>query len=275
MDDSFALSLFKDMMNNDISEGVYQVLLYTPQKFANGVPWGYVKNVYDNAILPVGLMVIVVFFMIGLIEKLSSEHFNWDQLAKAFGVFVGSWYLIQNAFPIMEGLFQIGANLLAALGGNVSSGHTVNKATQIALWKELTGNDNLKDIGMIDNLFLGLKMFPYWLFNIILGFCAKIICWSRLIELFLRTMYAPIALSDCFHRGLEGSGARFLKNYFALSLQGGVIYAIISLYGVISASVISTSGFWSFVGTSLILGCAAVGLLFKSISFSKELVGTA
>lgn len=286
---SWAMDSFNEIVSGSFSGDVYGVLYETPQNFADGVPWTVVKNFYNDVILPLALGIIVIYFLIALIEKLSSEHFNWDQMVKTFAVFVGSWYLIQNAFPIMEGLFNIGADLLDSLedvfvaaGGDTEfTGPVIGEATKEALWKNLTGKNSLEeDVKFLDSVKIWAELKPYQLCLWILGLCTKIVCYSRIIEILIRTMFAPIALSDCFHRGLDSGGARFLKNYFAVALQGAVIYAVMAIYSIVSVSVLGNltdAGnlqFFAYVGTSIVISFATVGLLFKSLSFTKELVGT-
>ena len=106
--------------------------------------------------------------------------------------------------------------------------------------------------------------------------CVKIICYTRLIEIYIRAAFAPIAFSDFFHNGFQGGGWRFLKSFLAVCLQGAVILCIGAIFGALMPVIFNLGGdttFFSAMGRYFAILAAAVMLMFKSLSLTKEFVG--
>ena len=121
------------------------------------------------------------------------------------------------------------------------------------------------------------QLFLPWIATLIMVACSYFIVYSRLIEMMWRICGAPIALSDFMNEGLHGAGWRYMKNFLAICMQGMIILVIYSVYTYLYYDIFTnnTQGFWATVLMQLSVSFAAISLMFKSLTLSKELVGTA
>ena len=171
-------------------------------------------------------------------------------------------------------------------------------AAEIQTWTGYTGEEaealkNSKEIveafreslgfdGAFTSFFGDLILWFYlllpWVGQWIMKLCISVICYTRVVEIYFRATFAPIALADFFHSGLQGSGWRFLKSFLAVCLQGGTILVIAILFSALTAQHITNvdqvvKDLIPFIGVYLAFGASAVMLMFKSLSLTKELVG--
>ena len=78
------------------------------------------------------------------------------------------------------------------------------------------------------------------------------------------------------HNGFQGSGWRFLKAFLAVCLQGAVILCIGAVFSALMPVIFNLGGettFFSAMGRYFAILAAAVMLMFKSLSLTKEFVG--
>ena len=234
-------------------------------------------RVLHDTIKPAAIMLVFIYFMIAVVDKLSGENFTWEQLWRQMGLLLAAYYLMQHGFEILELLFNIGmavaAQISNAFGTDISQ-PSVDAEEMIKNFQDNWGINGFS-IKIIDNIVMFIYLLIPWLFSWIMRLCVSVICYSRVIEIYARATFAPIAIADFFHSGLQSGGWRFLKNFLAVSLQGAMILVIAILYSRLFNMITTTdTNLFTFVGKFLAFYAAAVMLMFKSLSLTKELVGT-
>ncbi len=288
--------MFLFIFRNGAFDGVQDALKLNPQS-AFGGAWAFIEVIYNNVMKPVALSLMLIWFLVAVMEKSASEQVSFEQLFMLFAKLFAAWFLINNGLQIFADLWSLGISLIdkiaSPLGSNdnkveipfltefldnAKNGTTTGDLKP--LWKNLTGvewgnGEHPKDIGILTALGVMCQLLIPWVATLILVACAYFICYSRLIEMMVRMLAAPIALSDFMSEGLHGAGWRFLKNFLAICLQGALMAAICSLYPTIMTSVVTTSDdFWITTLKYIAISFSAIALMFKSLSLAKELVGT-
>ncbi len=277
--------MIKDICGQDLLASVTKVLSYdvfVDSRFAGAI--GIVKKISEEIIVPVAIMLVCMYFLINIVDKFSSDNFTWEQLGRLLVGFLIGVFLIENSFEILEQLFKLGDILVDKLATLAQKpDFTEWSETGLNLYKEQKENQNFFMDWIWDIIMIPVFIFP-WLFSWIMRLAVKIICYSRLIEILVRTAFAPIALSDFFHHGLNGGGWRFLKNFLAVCLQGVLIVAICCLFNSIVNGLVADEmnggmldwlgGIMTFLGVWLTVYASALMLMFRSLSLSKEIVGT-
>lgn len=266
-------NMIKTILGGDIFQDAVKILSKGPFEYP-GIK-ELVNNIY-NVAMSFAVCLLIVYFLLKLVEILSSENFTWEQLWKQMAMFMAAKILMDYGMDIVVGLFNLGTILLNSLG-SVAKIDTSSLYDAALLEKQFS-----KSLGLtgVMKVLEGVLMFVYllipWIVAWALSMCVKIICYTRLIEIALRASFAPLALSDFFHSGLQGTGWRFLKNFFAVCLQGAVILAIAMIYSKMFSSIIvgGETNILVFSGLVLAYSASAVMLMFKSLSFTKELVGS-
>lgn len=280
MFDGFLAGMLDDICGTDLFNGVLNTLdenLFSSSGTFSPV-LNIVRTIYDDVVTPIAIMLIIMYFLLHVIEKLTSENFTWEQLAREICMLLVGKFMIEYGFEILEVLFSLGLNVL----NNLSSTFGGPGSTTAAIDGEALLN-TFKESRSINGILGDMMMIAYLLFprllSWIMGLAVKVICYTRVIEIYLRAAYAPIALSDFFQNGMNGSGWRFLKNFMAVCLQGAIILTIAVIYSTAFSAVFRTlieseSNLFEFIGIWLAFMCSAVMLMFKSLSLSKEFVGT-
>jgi hypothetical protein len=277
--------MINDIIGVDLFDTIYETLnvnLFSTDETLNMFDGAYtiIRKIYEDGVQPVAVMLLFIYFMLAVLDKLSSENFTWEQLWRQMAMLLGAKFLIDHGFDLMEILFQIGVNFAYSVdqSGAAEAIDTGMSATEmLETFKTNLGLDK----GIL-KILASVIMFMYllipWIFSFILGMAVKIVCYTRVVEIYLRAAFAPIALSDFFHSGFQGTGWRFLKSFFAVCLQGAFILTIAIIYSILVNSVFDKYGssmtFWESIGVFLSVGCASVMLMFKSLSLAKEMLGT-
>lgn len=302
--------MFNDIFGNDflsIISDFGQIDLSGRYKTA----WEALGKLQEGVVMPLALTLMLVWFMISLYEKVSSDHFTMKSAGKVLIQLLLTFTVLTNTMPIAEAAIGIGnasvKQMEQTLGfanmrndikvcydkvripgtdppeyktcGTVNDknathckkcyGELRNEAD--VLWQELEASGELD--GTMKQLGFLCKLIIPWIASWILIACVFFVCITRVFDLFLRVLVAPIALSNLFEEGFNGTGFKFLKSLFAVGLQIFVIYAVGWLFGLISSS-ITMGGDWLFVVfAQLAISFAAVATTFKAQSLIKEALG--
>lgn len=271
-------SMLTDICGPDIYSSIYDTLAIN--LFSDDGKYSIILDAIrtlHSLIVPIGIYMMFIYFMISLTELVSSDGFTLQQVAKRMFLLLVAKYLMDHGFEIMELLFNLGMSITAEINNAMVGG---GKPELIFDAKEMidTFRANLGMTGFL-KIFADLILFVYllipWGGSWLMRLAINIICYSRVIEIYCRAVLAPIALSDFYHGGLQSSGWRFLKNFVAVCLQGATILLISIIFSLmIKVIVVEDSGHpMAFLGSYLAFYGSSVMLMVKSLPLTKELVG--
>lgn len=274
MDDlTFLISMVNDICGNDLFSAIYNTL--SVNLFSDSGTFGpayTVVRLLYNTIMPVGAMLMFVYFIASLVDKASSENFTWEQFWRQLAMLLAAKFLMEHGLEILELLFGIGMSL-AAMINNVGltqmAPATYDAEAMIQAWL-----DNMDWWKWLEPIILTIYLLIPWALSWVMGLCVNIICWSRVAEIYARVVFTPIALADFFNNGMNGSGWKSLKSFLAVCLQGPMILAIAILFSRLFASImVNSMDIFAFLGAYVAFYAASIMLMFKSLSLTKELVG--
>lgn len=250
--------------------------------------WSLVNSIYNTYVIPIGLGIMIIWFLVAFMEKAASEQMNFDQIFSLCVKLVVSFYLIQHGMEIFAKLWGLGISLVNELSDGLKEA-TISDMYLDDAWEDISGGEDWNDgdpdlpgfwrsIGAFAQL-----LFP-WLVAGLMSACATFIAYSRMLEMLLRVAVAPIALSDFFRDGLHSNAWRYMKTFLAICLQGFCILLICHLYSVgisspigrpseVIQGVTSSPSFMDVVVRYFVVSFSALALMFKSLSFCKELIG--
>ena len=265
---------FEDIFSNKGFSSMEDVLTLSPSAGFSSA-WTVVETVYNHVMVPIALSMMIIWFCTKFMEKATAEQVTFQQLFLLFVKLLISKILIDNGLNIFGMMWSLGISLVKEVGD----------VFRVAGWS----NDLVKqmwydyaDIGAGDKLGLwrcistAFELLVPWLVSYVITGICYYIAYTRLLEMFVRVCGAPLALSDFMSEGLNGAGWKYLKNFLAVCLQGMIIIIIARLHGAVLASAMGTGpdGFMAVV-ICLAVSFATVGLMMKSLTLSKELLGTA
>ena len=265
--------MINDICGPDLFKDILEIL--SMNLFSDSVVLQAVKALHE-VIKPIALMLAFIYFMIAFIDKTTSEHFTWEQVWRQMIMLFVAVYLINHGFEILEYLFDIGM----MVAGDVSEYYTeaatktVEVEEIVEAWKESWGfGDWIPDL-FVKVLLIVFLLLP-WIISWIMGLVVSIICYTRMIEIYFRATFAPIAISDFFHSGLQSAGWRFLKNFLAVCLQGAAILVIAIIYAKLMENLtVDETNLFKFIGKYMAFYASAIMLMLKSLSLTKEVLGT-
>ncbi len=268
--------MLSDIGGEDLFASIIKVLTQDPFTEYEGVA-KVIQNVYD-AVMSAAIMLMFIYFLIAVVDKMTSENFTWEQLWKQFAMLLAAKMVIEHGLEIMSLMSSVGVELVELVSGEGNVGmkagiSAADAETIIASFEEKYSFGGLFKV--IGDLILFLQLILPWLFAWIMRIAVKIICYTRLIEIYIRASFAPIALSDFFKNGFQGGGWRFLKSFFAVCLQGAVILGIAIFFSALCKSLLPAdkTNLFTFLGYYFAIGCSAIMLMFRSLSLSKEIMG--
>lgn len=267
--------LINGIFGTDMFANVADILTKSPTTYAS--TWSFITDLYNQIFLPLGYAVMLIFFLTALMNKVSMEQFTLEHFMFMFIRLFIVKIALDNGLQIMTYLMNIGNELVSTVSHN-SMNLGTNITNDVIASLNLNPGDGLMATLslMIQYVLTFVKFLIPWLGIAIIKICLQFLCYSRLFEIMIRTVIAPVALGDIFTEGTNGTGFRFLKSYFAICLQGIIIYVICLIFSVVSYDILPTTGIVDYLGASitiLILGIACVSLVFKSLSLSKEVMG--
>lgn len=232
--------------------------------------WNVMVDIYKTVLLPIGFALLSLHLVIAIVQQsIKLEQLTAQQFIKPFLLFFVGFMVLKNGFNILCYMINIAQGIVGnmTLTSEAAMG-TLKGKVYILIEHEVDG--------LITGVLLMFQLFLPWAAAVILGIAVKIVCYTRIFELYLKTMLAPLGMCDVVTKGLDSNGLRFFKNYLATCLQGVVIVGVSIIYSAILGSVITGSTETSLIGlcgTALVMGFAALSMMMKAGSITKEVLG--
>ena len=97
----------------DLFESIYETLainLFSSDGAYSGV-YSAVRSLY-NSIMPIGVMMMFIYFMIALVDKMSSETFTWEQFFRQLAMVLAAKFLMDAKYLVYGLLIGLIATLM-------------------------------------------------------------------------------------------------------------------------------------------------------------------
>ena len=237
-----------------------------------GYLWSMVVGA-QKAFIPVGVLLVFIFFLIDFIEKATHETMNFEVFLKQFIKFFIAIVIITNIVPILEFGMSLNNALLKTLVDPSKHGDSTSNGAMAGLREQIYYE--LADKNIIDIIFKTIKSLFSYLLVALPVLIAMIILLSRYIELAARAMVAPIGVASLFDGGTRSTGIRFLKKFFACCLHGFMIAIIMTCYYLLSTAMNAHSADISAVYQTfnILIGIALCLPIIKSKSYVNDILG--
>lgn len=240
-----------------------QNLLTTDNLFDEGQLGNLVRD-FSSGISYVGFTLLVMFFMIELIEMVSKNNSGSDIFASEVFIvlikFALAYFVLNNVDKVITFVEVLGKKTFSNVSFNPES--ISSSAPIISIPTKMT-----------DKMLLFLEVKLYNVVVGVLGLICKVIVYSRFIELTLYTIFAPIPLSFLFSNEGKDMAKGYLKNYFAVILQGGLLMAVVALCGgLIKVSAATTA--WALFKDVFMYTLLLVFSMFKTGQWAKSILGS-
>lgn len=258
------------------------------------IPIDDFDKVFNAVVSPmktIGFALCLFFFIMTLVDLLTSERLSFEIFWKHFLKLILGAFMVDNAEKVKTFVIDFGNAFMKDINTGLGSIKGTNPFAQNEAFMQAV-YEFAKDISLGWLIVLGLG-FLVGLFPLLLGIIFKgatlLIALSRLLELYLRCAFLPVALALMTDDGWRGAGGRYIKKIIAVAVQGAGLIVIGSLISFACAGALEGIG-ESVAGQYLLIsdllnncftvifvvagmGLAGLSLMFKSMGIVNDVFG--
>ena len=241
----------------------------TPQAWNSGI-FNMIHTLSDNVILPIAGIILTIVMTVELIQLITDRNNLHDVDTWMFFKWIFKTacavLIVTNTWNIVMGIFDVAQSVVSDASGIVIGDTSITFTDHITdLESRLNEMDIAPLLGLwLQSLLIGISA---W----ILSTCIFLICYGRMIEIYLVTSIAPIPMATTVNREHGQMGQSYIRSLFALGFQGFLIIVCVAIYAVLIQNIVVetsiSSAMWTCLGYSVLL-CFA---LFKTGSLSKAI----
>ena len=233
MVDSNLTTMFSDV--NEKTGQIASQVGQTPQGW-NASIFSMIQNLSNTVILPIAGMILTFVLCYELISMLTEKNNMHDidtwMFFKYFFKMMIAVYLVSNTFTITMAVFDMGQSVVNSAAGVISADTAIDISSMIT---EMDAAMENMEIGEL--VVLALE-------TLLVSFCLKImsvvitiICYGRMIEIYLYTSIAPIPFATMSNREWGQIGSNYFRGLFALAFQAFLMMVCVGIYGVLVATI--------------------------------------
>ena len=240
----------------------------TPQGWNSGI-FSMIQNLSNNVVLPIaGVILALVMTMefIRIIMDRNNMHDidTWSFLMWIFKT-ACAILIVSNTWNIVMAVFDVAQQVVNNASGVVVGNTSIDMSSMLSGLKDTLMEMELGSLVGIwfQSMIVGVTM------NI-LSIIITLICFGRMIEIYLVTSVAPIPMSTMMNHEWGQMGQNYLRSLFALAFQGFLIIICVAIYAILVQNMaIETDislAIWTVMGYTVLL-CFT---LFKTSSLAKS-----
>ena len=270
MVDSNLTTMFADV--NEKTGQIASQVGQTPQGWNSGI-YSMIQNLSNSVIMPIAGIIITFVLCYELISMLTEKNNMHDidtwMFFKYFFKMMIAVYLVSNTFTITMAVFDLGQSVVNSAASVISGETAIDVSTLISQMDTV-----MKSMEIGELVVLALE-------TLLVSFCMKvmsivitIICYGRMIEIYLYTSVAPIPFATMTNREWGQIGNNYFRGLFALAFQAFLMMVCVGIYGVLIATIhISADIHAALFGVAgyTVLLCYT---LLKTSSLSKQIFGS-
>ena len=262
------LSGLFDSVNEKVADISGQVGT-SPQAWNSGI-FNMIENLSETVILPIAGVILAFVMTLELVQIIMDKNnFNDIETAVFFRwIFKTACaiLIVTNTWNIVMGVFDVAQQVVGQASGVIIGDTSIDLASVLP---DLEARLTEMDIGPLfglwfQSLFVGITM---WALTI----CIFVICYGRMIEIYLVTSIAPIPMATMLGKEWGGMGQNYLRSLFALGFQAFLIIVCVAIYAVLVQNIAVdtdiSAAIWTCMGYTVLL-CFT---LFKTGSLAKSL----
>lgn len=254
-----------DSVNSKVGDIAAQVG-QTPQGWNSGI-FSMIQNLSNNVILPIAgiilALVMTMEFIRIIMDKNNMHDFDtWSILMWVFKT-ACAILIVSNTWNIVMAVFDVSQTVVNNAAGIIVGNTDIELVTE-GLEETLMAMELSSLIGLwFQSMIVGVTMH-------ILSIIIMLICFGRMIEIYLVTSVAPIPMATMMNHEWSQMGQNYLRSLFALAFQGFLIIVCVAIYAVLVQNMVVESdismAIWTVMGYTVLL-CFT---LFKTSSLAKS-----
>lgn len=218
------------------------------------------------------LGIVLFYCLLDLANKATEKNFSTAQLFKVLLRYYVAGIIILNTDVIVQNLFKLSTGLASSVSsasGSMDFGKQINlldAKTKQTFYEKLDA-----ELGFLDTMGYVFKGAIPWFICIVSELIIHFVLITRALELSVRMIFAPLAMTGIYKGGTQSAGVRYIKKILSLALQVVVIVLICAVAQTIITYIGSTSGAGSNAISS---GQSLMDILFNASAKDATLHGT-
>lgn len=258
-----------DTVNTKVGEIATEVGT-TPAAWNAGV-FSLIRQLSETVILPIAGMILTFVATYELIQMLIERNNLHDVDTWMFFKWMfktaAAILILSNTFNIVMAVFDVAQSVINNAAGLIQGSTSISPD----MMNELQTTIEAMEIGPLLGLFMSSLLVS--LVMRILSIIIMVICYGRMLEIYMLTSLAPIPVATLSNRELGATGQNYIRSLFAIGFQGLLILVCVAIYAVLVQGIGTgddpIAAIWSALGYSVLL-CF---MLFKTGSISKSIFG--
>jgi hypothetical protein len=228
-----------------------------------------IGRIVNNAVVPVALSVLVLFFMISMIKKsMEVEKITWERIVMAFIAFFILKYLIENGYTLLTSVMNVVNEVFVSITNSLANANS---------------NINIADalIDAVPKKFAD-KMLTYGLYLILfIPFMTTIVqiftqIFLRVVKLIMAFAFAPIPIALAIADEGRGKALQYCMFVVSIAIEAIIIYLATNIYAIGLSGLSSTVGNTNAISTivaMLFLNGMYLAVIQYGSQFAEKLTG--
>ena len=248
---------------SEIIQGVVE-LVTQPASSLTGM-WSVVSNVH-SAILPMGYSLLTLFFLLGFMNKsMSFRVIRIEDIIKLLLKMIIAKVVMEKSFELLSMISGMITELIVSVNFSADPIKIVDTAALA---------EQIKEMGFFERIIFQTQFTPISIVNSILNVMVFVICYGRIVELYVFTAVSPIPIATLSSEEYAGTSKRFFQHYIAICLHGLIIVLVCMLFGGLAKTIlVGDAGADLGVGKSITLSIVLILVLSKSESWARQITG--
>lgn len=224
----------------------------------------WINIIFQNVMFPIGFSLLSLFFIIGYTKRAAMfKMTNFEQVLKVLLQLLFAKMIMENSLGILQWIFYSVSDLIDKVALYTSNtGDLIDFTKSKSEWMAMSYWEFVKMTNRFWPLEIGMmisKMF------------ASVICYGRIIEVYIFTAISPIPLATIASEEYSHIGKRFFQHYVSVCLQGLVIIIILKLFAPLVGAI--TTGLEIDVWGVMALSFTLIYLLTKAGNIASKATG--
>lgn len=219
-----------------------------------------------EVLVPVGLVLCIVYFMLDFMERSISFNFSTDSIIFQFTKLIFALAVITNLPSLITGFNEftqlINQEITEVISANASEESGINFMNHLIESNNNTlmaeGEQNTADPANAMGFFDSSVIF---VLTVLLQISILTLAIKRAVKIAVKSIFSPIVAADLYKNGMNSSGIKFLKNLLGDFMQSTIVLLIIELTSIVlrSNERLADSGS-TVIGLGDILGTICIGM---------------
>ena len=228
-------AMLDEIFGQSWTTDVMDIVVISDEKY--GTVINALSTVYAQ-IEPIGYAVTGLYFVIALIEMaVSFDEMTWEKMLQPMVRTVVCIIIIRHGMQFFVQLVNLGSGFLDTLKGSMSSSGIDDSVKNLS--KMISEDSKTAGVAWATAFLFMIRLAFPWFISWILRAGIIVVAYSIVFEIFIRVLFAPVAVGDIAAHGIDGPGFRYLKALVAAGLRSALMMAVIYMGGLVSSGLFS------------------------------------